>query len=280
MLHQLARIRCVVVLAILTVVGSATAAEPLRVAAAISLREAVQAIAADYEATNGAKVEITLGSSGQLLAQIRNGAPLDVFISAAHEQVDALEHDRLVEPHSRQVVAANELVLIAPAKSAVDLQRIEDLASPALKRLAIGDPQTVPAGMYAQQTLDKLQLTDKLKDRLVYGTNARQVLDYVVRGEVSAGLVFATDARAAGDKVHVVATADPNLHAPIEYPAVMLRNSKQVDAAKRFVAFLRSSKAEAQFSARGFIRPTAASQPSFAPATAPSRALPTNEPRP
>jgi molybdate transport system substrate-binding protein len=237
-------------------------AAPLRVAAAISLRDVLETIAADYEKDAGVKVVLSFGSSGQLLAQIRNGAPLDVFVSAAHEQVDALERDGLVAPDTRRVVAGNRLVLIVPKSAAVTLSKFEDLADARVKRVAIGDPGTVPAGQYAQQTLEKLGLIEPLKGRIVYGTNVRQVLDYVVRGEVSAGIVYSTDARGERDKVAIVASADPAWHKPIEYPAVVLKSSQQAEAADKFVRCLGRPRALDTLKQHGFTPPPpAASQP-------------------
>lgn len=241
--------------------------EEIRVAAAISLREAFEAIAADFEKETRVHVALTFGSSGQLLAQIRNGAPVDVFVSAGNEQADALEAEGLVKSGTRRVVAGNRLVLIVPrgertagaaqgaaggAPAEAEVSRFEELSKPQVKRVAIGDPNTVPAGQYAAQVLEKLHLLEALKERLVYGTNVRQVLDYVVRGEVSAGLVYATDARTEGEKVTVVATADAGWHKPIEYPAVVLKASRQAQAGERFLRFLGEAKAGEALQSRGF----------------------------
>jgi molybdate transport system substrate-binding protein len=246
--------------------------QPLRVAAAISLKEALEAIAGDYERNAKVTLEFSFGSSGQLLAQIRNGAPLDAFISAAQDQVDALERDELIRDRSRRIVAGNRLVLIAPRQSAPGISRFQDLADDAMKRLAIGDPGTVPAGQYARQVLEHLKLADALKERLVYGTNVRQVLDYVARGEVSAGIVYATDTCVQGRTVEVIATAEPAWHQPIEYPAVVLSTSRRPDVAQKFLDALGEPPALDVFKRFGFSIPAnaasqpARSQPSLLPA--------------
>jgi molybdate transport system substrate-binding protein len=227
----------------------------VRIAAAISLREALTQIAADFEKVSGIKVELVFGSSGQLLAQIRNGAPVDAFISAAREQVDVLEGDGLTLPDTRQVIVGNALVLIVPADRRLGLQSFQDLARGDVRRVAIGEPATVPAGQYALQVFEKLKLVESLRGRLVYGTNARQVLDYVARGEVAAGVVYATDARTEKDRVTVVATADAAWHEPIAYPAVVLRAAAHADAAKRFLAQLAGPEAAAVFTRCGFALP-------------------------
>jgi molybdate transport system substrate-binding protein len=231
------------------------AEQPLRVSVAISLREATTAIAAAFETEQGGKVEFVFGSSGQLLAQIRGGAGVDVFISAANEQVDALVADKLVVDGSRRIVATNRLVLIVPPGHKGAPQRFEELAESAVSRVAIGEPATVPAGMYAKQVLEKLELFSKLESRLVFGTNVRQVLDYVERGEVSAGVVYATDARLSGEKVRVCATAEARWHSPVEYPAVVLRRSSQQDRAAAFVAYFETDAARRALEALGFAVP-------------------------
>jgi molybdate transport system substrate-binding protein len=230
-------------------------AEDIRVAAAISLKEAISQAAKAYEADTGRHVELTFGSSGQLAAQIKSGAPIDAFVSAANKQVDDLEKAGLVDAKSRRVIAGNELVLIVPANSTLTLSSLKSLADDGVKKLAIGEPRTVPAGQYAQRVLAKLDVERKLAGRLVYGSNVRQVLDYVERGEVTAGIVYATDAKEAGaDKVKVVATADPATHEAIEYPAVVVKDSKHADAAAAFLDHLKSDRAGKIFQDKGFTR--------------------------
>jgi molybdate transport system substrate-binding protein len=226
----------------------------VRVAAAISLREALGQTAKAYEADTGRRVELTFGSSGQLAAQIKSGAPIDAFVSAANKQVDELEKAGLVDAKTRRVVAGNDLVLIVPASSSVSLADFKSLSEDAVKKLAIGEPKTVPAGQYARQVLAKLEIERKLADRLVYGANVRQVLDYVERGEVTAGIVYATDAKESGEKVKVVATADAATHEPIEYPAVVVKESKKPAAAAAFLDYLKSDRARKIFQDKGFTR--------------------------
>jgi molybdate transport system substrate-binding protein len=233
-------------------------AETIHVSAAISLREAVTDAAKSFEAETGDHVDFTFGASGQLAAQITNGANVDAFISAAEKQVGDLTRAGLVVDGSRRVVAGNSLVLVVPADAGDSAPSgFEHLADAGTKRLAVGEPKTVPAGDYAMQTLRSLHIADALNGRLVYGANVRQVLDYVERGEVSAGLVYATDAKEAGDKVHVVATAEKSTHEPIIYPAVILKSSSHADVADRFFKYLTSSeKGRAALSGRGFTFPT------------------------
>jgi molybdate transport system substrate-binding protein len=238
--------------------ASARAADkPLTVAAAISLKDVLTETATRYEADGGPKVQFTFGSSGQLAAQVRGGAPVDVFISAAHAQLDELAALNRIDAGSRRVVAGNRLVLIVPAsrderQSPAGLKQLSD---PKYRRVAIGEPRTVPAGHYAQQALRAVGVAEALEGRVVHGANVRQVLDYVRRGEVDAGIVYETDAREAGDRVRVAARVDPATHDSVEYPAAALSGSRAPAAARRFVDYLGSDAARAAFAARGFTVP-------------------------
>jgi molybdate transport system substrate-binding protein len=262
------------VVALTCAFASAASAQDIRVAAAISLREAMQDVATLYEQRTGTKVAFVFGASGQLAAQIDAGAPVDLFVSAAAKQVDDLQARGLVDGTTRAVVAGNTLVLVVPASAASAPKGFADLAT--AKRVAIGEPKTVPAGQYAQQSIASLKLADALKGKLIYGANVRQVLSYVERGEVDAGLVYATDAIEAGDAVKVVATADASTHEPIVYPAAVVTASKKQDATKAFLQFLTTDEAQAKLRARGFAPPPAAKQPTTAPRSA-APALPDRE---
>ncbi len=235
--------------------AASTAGEPLRVAAAISLKEVLTATVESFAAQTGVEVELVFGSSGQLLAQVRSGAPVDVFISAAAEQADALERDGLALAGSRRTIAGNRLVLIAPVEQSAQLDSFTALTEPSLRRLAIGEPATVPAGRYAAQVLDKLGLTERLEGRLIYGSNVRQVLAYVERGEVTAGIVYASDTRAASAAVRVVAMADPDWHDPIDYPALIVQTTRQAERATQFLHHLTGDEARQALSERGFTLP-------------------------
>lgn len=248
---------CLVVSLLAAASPPAHSDQPLRVAAAISLREALTSVATGFEEHHKIKIELVFGSSGQLLAQIRNGAKVDVFISAANEQVGTLEREGLTLADTRRVIATNRLVLVVRPGDAAAPARFQDLATPAVRRLAIGEPAIVPAGQYATEVLKKLELDAQLKDRLVYGTNVRQVLDYVERGEVTAGIVYATDAKLSGHKVRVAAVAEPGWHRPIEYPAVVIKTSRRPEQAKAFLRFLLHEESRAIFIAKGFGAPPA-----------------------
>ncbi|MCX5660427.1 MAG: molybdate ABC transporter substrate-binding protein [Planctomycetota bacterium] len=257
-------IRSLLLALFLTAIASA---DTIKVAAAISLKEALTEIGRAYTAGGGDTIEFTFGSSGQLMAQIKSGAPIDAFVSAANKQVDDLDKEGLVDASTRRVVAGNKLVLIVPAEAKVALKGFPDLLKPEVKRLAMGEPKTVPAGQYAMQSLKAMKSAEGLAERVVYGTNVRQVLDYVERGEVEAGIVYSTDARESGDKVRTVASADPATHEPIVYPAIVVKASPHAAAARKFVEHLGSDKAKAVLAAKGF---TDGKAPAAAPASAPA----------
>lgn len=230
-------------------------AEGIDVAAAISLQDALTAVGRQYQAETGHSVRFTFGSSGQLAAQVTAGAPVDLFVSAAAKQADDAIAAGAASKASRVVIAGNAVVLIAPPGDRSKPVNFEQLADEDLGRIAIGDPATVPAGAYAKQVLEHLQIWPTLKRRLIYGTNVRVVLDLVARGEVRAGLVYRTDAMQAGDKVRLVATADAAWHGPIEYVAVATNRTSPEAAA--FLNYLSGEAAQATLREFGFAPPPA-----------------------
>ncbi len=247
-------------------------AEDISVAAAISLKESLEAIGSQYESATGDHLKLTFASSGQMAAQIENGAPIDLFISAARKQVDDLIKSKKLDESTKVVVAGNELVLIVPVAAKSPPSSFDDLADPKVQRVAVGEPKSVPAGEYAQQTLDHLKLTDKLKGRLIYGLNVRQVLQYVESGEVDAGLVYLSDAKQGAQKVKVVATAQPDWHQPIEYWGAIVSDSKQQPAAKKFLDYLSTEPAQTILQAKGFTKPmTRENHPTTVPTNAPAQ---------
>lgn len=236
----------------------------ITVAVASSLQEAMAKIASQYKAAGGDDVELVVGSSGQLAMQIRNGAPVDLFISAANKQVDDLARTGIVDETTRRVLAGNSLVLIVPSPSKGAPDSLRALADSSVTRIALGEPESVPAGLYAEQALKQAGVMDAVKDKLVFGSNVRQVMDYVKRGEVSAGLVYATDAKLSGGRVRTTCVIDDLSHDPIVYPAVIVTTSKQRLAAARFLDYLVSTEGQAALKEFGFT-------PGFTPTTQPSR---------
>lgn len=247
--------------AVAVCVASAALAETISVAAAVSMKDALTKVAGAYKAETGDEVEFSFGSSGQLAQQIQSGAPVDLFISAANKQVDDLIKANAVLPETRGVVAGNALVAIVPADASIKPASTKELENPGIAKIAIGEPKSVPAGQYAEQALKGANVFEKLKEKLVLGTNVRQVLDYVERGEVNVGLVYATDAKISGEKVRVAFIVGESEHSPIVYPAVVVTASKKPEAAKKFMAYLLAEKAQAELRSFGFTPPPSGEAP-------------------
>ncbi|WNC17091.1 molybdate ABC transporter substrate-binding protein [Brevibacillus brevis] len=224
----------------------------IMVSAAASLTDALGELKPAFEADNpGITVTFTFGSSGKLAQQIGQGAPSDVFLSASAKDMDGLAEKQLIAPDTRQDFAKNELVLIANASSSIQLDSFEKLADPSLAHIAVGEPTAVPAGRYAKEVMDALKLGDALKDRLVYGSDVRQVLTYVESGNADVGIVYASDAAIAKD-VKILATSKPEWHKPIVYPGAVVAASTHADAAKAFLSYLTTDKGKATLEKYGF----------------------------
>ncbi len=196
----------------------------LNVAAAASLTDAAKKIESLYIAQNpNTKITFNFASSGTLQKQIEEGAPTDLFISAGVKQMDALAEKDLIVADSRKNLLGNELILIAEKNSA--LQDFAGLTDPAIKRISIGTPETVPAGKYAQEALTSLNLYDQIKPKLVPAKDVRQVLTYVESGNVDAGLVYKSDTYQAKD-IRIVTAAPSDSHKPIVYPMAIIKASQ------------------------------------------------------
>ena len=225
------------------------------VAAAISLSEAFNEIGRLYHDRTGYTVTFSFASSGELERQIEAGAPVDVFASAGEREMDQLQARQLIEQSTRVDFARNALVLVVPAGSKAALHSFADLQDPKVKRIAIGNPKTVPAGQYAEQLLRHMQLWPKVESRLVLAENVRQVLDYVVREEVDAGIVYATDANIAKGKSSVVAAAPEQDYGPVLYPIAVVKGSGSAQAAKGFVNLVQSPDGVRILTKYGFLAP-------------------------
>ena len=231
---------------------SPASADEITVSAAISLKDALDEISHLYTTEHpGAEVHFNLGGSGTLQRQIEQGAPVDIFISASPKEMDSLQSQELMLPGTRKDLVRNSVVLIVPAGS-TSISSFQDLAKPVVKTIAVGEPQTVPAGKYAQEVLTYFGLYDQLKAKLVLAKDVRQVLTYVETGNADAGIVYATDAQIS-KKVTVVATAPEDSHSPVVYPAALIKSSKNPAGAKVFLEFLSGEKARAAFQKYGFI---------------------------
>ncbi|HEV7269577.1 molybdate ABC transporter substrate-binding protein [Pseudoxanthomonas sp.] len=225
----------------------------LTVFAAASLKESLDEAAAAYQAQTGVPVRVSYAASSALARQIEQGAPADVFFSADLEWMDHLQQRQRLEVATRRNLLGNQLVLIAPkaSKVQVDLKRPATLLTAlGSGRLAVGQTQTVPAGKYARASLASLALWDGVKARLAESDSVRAALMLVARGETPLGIVYASDARAEPG-VRVLATFPEDSHPPIVYPVAALRGARSAQAT-RFVQWLSSPAADAIFQRRGF----------------------------
>ncbi|AIF53384.1 molybdate ABC transporter substrate-binding protein [Pelosinus sp. UFO1] len=224
----------------------------LNVSAAVSLKDALAEIQKNYEAKNSnIKLVYNLGASGALQKQIEQGAPADIFISAAPKQMNDLEEKNLVNKATRKNLVENKLVIIVPTASTLNITKYEDLAKDEVQKLSIGETASVPAGQYAQEVLKKLGIWDKIQNKAVLAKDVRTVLTYVETGNVEAGIVYKTDA-ASSDKVKIAATAPEGSHQPILYPIAILSGTKQQKAAEDFLAYLSTPECKTIFEKYGF----------------------------
>jgi molybdate transport system substrate-binding protein len=224
----------------------------LNISAAASLTDALTEINTLYNKDN-TNITITpnFASSGTLQKQIEQGAPCDVFISAAATQMDNLEKGSLILTESRKNLLNNAVVLVVPADSILGLTSFNDLTKDTVKKIALGDPKSVPAGTYGQQAFEKLGITALVQSKLILGSDVRQVLNYVESGEVDAGIVYSTDA-VVSSKVKVVASAPAEINAKIVYPVAVIKASQNTGAAQDYIDFLFTSKAREIFEKFGF----------------------------
>ncbi|MFA7383145.1 MAG: molybdate ABC transporter substrate-binding protein [Desulfurivibrionaceae bacterium] len=230
----------------------ARAETELIVSAAASLTESFKEIGRSFMAKNpGVTVRFNFAGSGPLLQQIVQGAPADIFASADQETMDKGEKGGFILPESRMNFAGNSLVLIAPAKM-TSVTGLGDLKSGRVQKIAMGNPDSVPAGKYAKAALEKQGLWGALAPKCVMGLSVKQALEYVMRGEVEAGFVYATDAAAVKDKVRVVAEIPTDN--PIVYPVAVVAGSASKEKGQAFILYLRSPEAQIIFAKYGFKR--------------------------
>jgi molybdate transport system substrate-binding protein len=234
--------RIILILSLLLFIKSSSA-ETITVSAAASLKDVLSTLARRYQSQSRDKIRFNFASSGTLQRQIENGAPVDFYIAAADKNMNELQSAKLIDAATRRVLARNRLVLIVPKNSQLNIRSFRDLAKPEIKRIAMGAPQSVPAGRYAEQVLSKLGIWRQVQRKAVRGKDVREVLTQVEQGNVDAGIVYRTDA-ATSSKVRVVSFAPENFHSPIRYPMAIVADSKKKNAAKKFEAFLMGASAK------------------------------------
>ncbi|HPF26248.1 MAG TPA: molybdate ABC transporter substrate-binding protein [Steroidobacteraceae bacterium] len=229
----------------------------ITVYAAASLVDALQEVAADFTRATGIEVRSSFASSALLARQIEAGAGADLYLSADRQWMDYLHTRGVLQSDTRVDLLGNRLVLIAPAdtRSAVDLSQPRTLERAlGSSRLALGDPETVPAGRYARAALQSLGLWRSVSSRIAYADNVRSALAFVARGEAALGIVYATDARVE-PRVRIVAEFAADSYPPVTYPVALTRSA--APAAARLLLYLRQDAAAKVFRRYGFevIRP-------------------------
>lgn len=225
----------------------------LTISAAASLNEALIEIKKSFEKENPQiKLLFNIGGSGALKQQILQGAPVDLFLSAARDPFDELIQAGLIEKQTQVDLLGNQLILVTNKETPANINGFSDLKLGKVNKIAIGIPQSVPAGKYAKQTLEYLGLWENLEPIVIQTKDVRQALTYVETGNVDAGIVYMTDVHVS-DKVKVVATADEQTHESIIYPAGVIKSSVKKKEAELFLSYLQGKPAKTIFENYGFI---------------------------
>lgn len=245
------RLALVLLVAVAPVLAHAT---DLTVSAAASLTNAFRELGPLFEAANpDTKILFNFAASGPLLQQIAKGAPVDVFVSADQETMDQAQAQNFIAPATRRNFASNALVVIVPTGSVNVPRSVNDLAQTAYARIAIGLPASVPVGRYTKGLLEAAKLWIAIEPKTIGAESVRQVLDYVARGEVDAGFVYATDAAIMPDKVKVALHVPTTT--PILYPAAVVAATAHATTGAKFVGFLNGPQAQAVLAKYGFGKP-------------------------
>ncbi len=223
----------------------------LTISAAASLQNALTEIQENYlQVKPNVKLTMNFGGSGTLEQQIEQGAPADLFISAGTSQMDALEQKNLLVNDTRIDLLGNDLVLIV-GKDNTSVASVQDILNSEVSNVSIGTPESVPAGKYAKESLTNLDLWEAIQPKLILAKDVTQVLSYVEIGDVDAGFVYQSDANSS-NKVKIVAVLPESSHQPIVYPAAVIADSKNIQDAKDFLAYLQDTQAQQIFEKYGF----------------------------
>jgi len=227
-------------------------AATINVFAAASLIDSLKEIAAAYQKQTGDKVVFNFGASSFLARQIEEGAPADLFFSADEAKMDGLEKKGLVLKDTRRSRLSNSLVIVVATEKGAAIESPKDLVTAKVKRLALAEPRTVPAGIYAREYLQKQNLWPGVEAKVVPTENVRAALAAVEAGNAEAGIVYKTDA-AISKKVRIACEVPSSDSPAISYPMAALKEAKEPDAAKRFLKHLDSEEAGKVFEKFGFI---------------------------
>ena len=232
--------------------GSPLRADELTVFAAASLTDSLREIASAYEQEHKIKINFNLAASSFLARQIDEGAPADIFLSADEAKMDSLEQRGRIVNDTRQTLLGNSLVIVVARDSVLSIQSPNDLLRSDVKQIALADPKAVPAGIYSRRYFEKLGIWNRIAPKVIPTANVRAALAAVESGNVEAGMVYSTDA-GISKKVKVAYQVPPADGPEIRYPAAVIKDSKHLESAKQFLAYLRSEKASAIFRRYGFV---------------------------
>ena len=227
-------------------------AAEVTVFAAASLSDALTEIGKTYPSAHGDKLRFNFAASSALARQIKEGAPADIFFSADEAKLNDLEKAGLVAPDTRRTLLANTLVIVVRTDSPVEIKSTAGLTKPEVTRIALGEPSTVPIGIYAKTYLQKIELWEKLFAKVVSTENVRAALAAVESGNAEAAFVYKTDALIS-KKVKIAVEIPASESPAISYPLAIIKDSKQPEAALKLTTYLASPEAQAIFARYGFL---------------------------
>jgi molybdate transport system substrate-binding protein len=234
--------------------AAAAQAATIRVSAAASLMDSLREIAGRYQKETGDTVLFNFGSSSLLARQIIEGAPADLFVSADELRMDQLQQRGFIVNKSRRSILSNTLVIVVPSDSPLNIASPKDLADPAIRNVAVAEPQTVPAGIYAKEYLRKVKVWDRITYKIIPTDNVRSALAAVESGNVETGIVYKTDALIS--RAVRIAYEVPRGEGPkISYPVAIVADSKERPAAQHFLDYLQAAYATEIFKRYGFLLP-------------------------
>ena len=230
--------------------GKAKEEVQLNISAAASLKEAMSDIQEEYKKENSnVELVVNYGSSGSLQRQIEEGAPCDVFISAGKKQMKTLEEKELLILDTNKDLVKNELVLISSKDSKIT--SVDELNEANIKKIALGEPSSVPAGKYADESLTNLNIKSEVEDKLVFAKDVKEVLAWVQSGNADVGFVYYSDAK-NNDKVKIVEKISEQYHSPITYPISVIKSTKNKEESKKFEEFLLDDKGQSILEKYGY----------------------------
>ena len=221
------------------------------VLAAASLTDVLTELANNYKQETSTEIIFSFASSGALQAQIEASAPADIFFSAAQKQMNALEEKGLIDSETRKDLLENKVVLISPKNSNLNIKSFTDITNSNVKKLGLGEPKSVPVGQYSEEILSNLSILDIAKEKAVYGSDVRNVLDWVETAEVDCGIVYATDAKIAKN-INIIAEAPEGTNKKVIYPISIIKSSQNKEEAKKFIDYISTDKSKEIFQNYGF----------------------------